>query len=159
MKYRKCDVESKKLCSQGGALSGHVEVQGKQSKNSQKNSCFAMRFGHATTPRQIGVTSRSRARSCSPDSVECAKIRKKSRNLTYLVILLVYMRRHLAKMSGFPSFFVHTTTPRLFGATSQTTAQNTSPDSVECAKIGLAPRSLKYLAVRLTSVRKITLFR
>ena len=103
-----------------------------------------MRFGHATTPRQIGVTSRSRARSCSPDSVQCAKIRKKSRNLTYLVILLVYMRRYLAKMSGFPCYFGHTTTPRLFGATSQTTAQNTSPDSVECAKISLAPRNLTY---------------
>ena len=44
----------------------------------------------------------------------------------------------------FPCFFVHSTTPHLIGLTSQTTAQNTSPDSVECAKIGLAPRNLTY---------------
>jgi len=77
---------------------------------------------HNTTPRLIEVTSRSTARKCSPDSVECAKIGLTARNLVYLVFWLVSVRRHYAEISGFAIHFVHNTSPRLMGLMSQTTA-------------------------------------
>ena len=55
-------------------------------------SGFAVHFVHNTTPRQIRVTPQTRARMCSPDSVECAKIGFKSPDFTHLVFSLVFVR-------------------------------------------------------------------
>ena len=43
--------------------------------------------------------------------------------------------------------FARSTTPRQMRVTSQTTARKCSPDSVECAKIGLVARNLMYLVI------------
>ena len=91
MKCWKFDVEPEKNSLQYPSLRGQVKVQGKQSKYSRKKVDFARRFVHTTTPRLMGVTSRSTARKCSPDAVECAKIGLEARNLMYLVISLVFV--------------------------------------------------------------------
>ena len=101
--------------------------------------CF---FVHNTTPRLFGATSQTTAQNTSPDSVDCAKIGEKSPNLTCLVIFVVSVRRHKTENTKIAVHFVHITTPRLIGATSQTTAQITSPHSAVCAKIGEKSRNL-----------------
>ena len=78
-----------------------------QSKNRRKTNRLTMHFVHDTTPRLIGVTSRSTARKCSPDSVECAKIVLTSRNLMYLVFWLGFVMRHLPEISGFAIRFAN----------------------------------------------------
>ena len=144
MIYRKFYLDSTKFVHKIPRLNSPIHTQGKQTKINAENEWFWRHFVHITTPLLLGVTSQTTARTCSPDSLQCAKIGFMQRNSIYLVIWLICMRRYLAKMSVFPCFFVHITTPHLIGLTSQTTAQNTSPDSVECAKIGLAPRKLTY---------------
>ena len=135
-----------KFCPKGNGLGLPTEKLGKQTKISTENEWFWRLFAPSTTPLLLGVTSQTTARICSPDSLECAKIGFMSQNSMYLVIWLMCMRSYLAKMSGFPCFFAPSTTRRLIGATSQTTAQNTSPDSVECAKIIEKSRNLTYVA-------------
>ena len=82
-------------------MTKHKENRQNTVENHQKNDRFTMHFVHDTTSRLTGVTSRSTARKCSPDSVECAKIGLVARTLVYLVIWLNSVRRHLPKMSDF----------------------------------------------------------